>query len=69
MNQPRGREREPPQDAPGGSDSPSDSHYGSESSTEDVRPRRRRMPRDDLKDPMREAPEFDESLKPKDFLE
>ena len=69
MNQLRGREREPPQDPPGGSDSPHNSQYGSESSTGDARPRRRRMHRDDLEDLKMEAPEFDESLKPEDYLE
>jgi len=48
MNQPRGREMEPPQDPPGGSDSPPGSQYGSESSNGDARPRRRRMHRDNL---------------------
>jgi len=56
MNQPREREMEPPQDPPGGSDSPPDSQYGSESSTGDARPRRRRMHRDNLKDLIIEAP-------------
>jgi len=69
MNQPRGRERETPQDPPGSFDSPSDSHYGIESSTSDVRPRRRIMHRDNLKDLSIEALEFDGSLKPKDYLE
>jgi len=69
MNQPRGREREPPQDPPGGSDSHLDSQHGNESSTGDARPRRRRMHRDDLKDLRIEVPEFDGSLKPEDYLE
>jgi len=69
MNQPTGKEREPPQDPPGSSDSPPDSQYGSESSTRDARPRRRRMHRDDHKDLRIEAPEFDGSLKPEDYLE
>jgi len=37
MNRPRWREREPPQDPTGGSDSPPDSQYSSESSTGDSR--------------------------------
>jgi len=69
MNQPRGREREPLQDPPGGSDSPPDSQYGSESSTEDAWPRRRRMHRNDIKDLKIEATEFDRSPKPEDYLE
>jgi len=69
MNQHRGREREPPQDPPGGSGSPPDSQYGSESSTGDAGLRRRKMHRDDLQDLRIEAPEFDGSLKPEDYLE
>jgi len=69
MNQPRGRDREPPQDPPDGSDTSVDSHYGSSSSNGDVRPRKRRVHGDDLKDLRIEAPEFDDSLKPEDFLE
>jgi len=69
MNQRRGREREPPQDPHRGSGSPPNSLYGSESSTGDARPRRRRVHRDDLKDLRIEAPEFDRSLKPEDYLE
>jgi len=56
MNQPRGREMEPPQDPPGGSDSPPDSQYSSECSTRDARLRRRRMHRDNLKDLIIDAP-------------
>jgi len=63
LNQPRWREREPPHDPPGGSDSPPDSQFGSESSTRDARPWRRRMHRDDLKDLRIEASKFDGSLK------
>jgi len=69
MNQPRERDREPPQYPPGGFDSPSESHYGSGSSTGDVRPKRRRVHRDDLKDLRIEAHKFNGSLKPEDYLE
>jgi len=69
MNQPRERDREPPQDPPNGSEPSLNTHYGSSSSNGDVRPRRRRVHRDDLKDLKIEAPEFDGCLKPKDYLE
>jgi len=69
MNQPRGRKREPPQDPPGGSHSPPNSQYRSESSIGDARPKRRRMHRDDLKGLRIEAPEFDGSLKREDYFE
>jgi len=69
MNQPRGRERGPPQDLPGGSDSPPNSQYANESSTVDARLRRKIMHRDDLKDHRIEAPEFNGCLKPEDYLE
>jgi len=39
------------------------------SSNGDARPRRRRVPRDDLKDFTIEAPKFDCNLKPEDYLE
>jgi len=67
VNQPRGREREPPLDPLVGSDFPPNSQYGSESSIGYARPRRRRIHRDDLKDLRIEAPEFDGSLKPEDY--
>jgi len=67
MNQPREREREPPQDPPGDFASLPDSQYDSESSTGDGRPRRRRKHRDDLKDLRIEPPEFDGNLKLEDY--
>ena len=69
MNQPRGRNREPPQGPPGGFDPLLDSHYGSSSSNGDIKPRRKRAHRDDLKDSRIEAPKFDGSLKPEGYLE
>ena len=58
MNQPRERDIEPPQDPLDGFDPSLNSHYGSSSSNGDVRPRRRRVHRDDLKDLRIEAPRF-----------
>ena len=66
MNQLRERDREPPQDPPDGSELSLDTHYGSSSSNGDVRPRKRRVDSDNLKDLITEAPEFDGSLKPED---
>jgi len=62
-------DKEPPQDPPDGCDPSPDSNYGSSSSNGDVRPRRRRVHRDDLKDLRVEDPEFDRGLKPEDYLE
>jgi len=66
MNQPRGRAREPPQEPSDDSDPSLDSHYDSSSSNRDVRSRRIRVHRDDLKDLKIEAPEFNGSLKLED---
>ena len=62
MIQPRGRDREPPQDTPDGSKPSLELHYGNRSSNGEPRPRRRRARREDLKDFRVEAPEFDGSL-------
>ena len=69
MAQPRDRDREPAQDNSNGSEPSSDTHYGSSSFNGDVRPRRSRVHRDDLKDLRIGTPKFDRSLKPKDYLE
>ena len=69
MTQPRGKDIEPPQDPLDGYDPSLDSHYSSSSSNADASPRRRRVPRDNLKDFRIEVPEFDGSLKPKDYVE
>jgi len=69
MNQPRAMDREPSQDPPGGCDSPSDSHYSSGSSTRDVRSRKKIVHRDDLKNLIIEALEFDGNLKLEECLE
>ena len=69
MTQPRGRDRDPPQDPPNGSKPSLDSHYSSTSSNGEARPRRRRAHRENLKDFKVEAPEFDGSMKLEDYLE
>ena len=67
VNQPGRQERGPPRDPP--NDLDFDSPLESDSSMGERRPRRRRIQQDELNDLKIEAPEFDGSLRPEDYLE